>query len=112
MPTSKGGAWGDGPGRRVRARMRNCHRRLPRLESSLRSEGWIDMVKRHGAANAARRILESGDIQSGFERLIRSGRMDLTVEMAVLHPRWETLFSRSHREAAWWRLAQATRATG
>ena len=70
---------------------------------------WINMMDRHGAATAARRLLESGDIQSGFERLVREGRQDLTVEMAVLHPRWDGLFSNAHREAAWWRLSQAAR---
>ena len=73
---------------------------------------WIEMMKSHGAAPAARRLLESGDIQSGFERLVREGRQDLTVEMAVLHPRWDGLFGKSHREAAWWRLSQAARGSG
>jgi hypothetical protein len=70
---------------------------------------WIQMIQRHGAADAARRLLESGDIQTGFERLVRAGRLDLTVEMAVLHPKWEGLFGKQHREAAWWRLSQAGR---
>jgi hypothetical protein len=58
---------------------------------------WIST--RHGpggAVSAARRLLESGDIQSGFERLIRIGRKDLTVEHAVLEDRWAELFSDQH----------------
>jgi len=60
-----------------------------------------------GAVAAARRLLASGDIQSGFERLIRMGRRDLTVEHAVLDEHWAPLFNESHREAARWRLTQA-----
>lgn len=62
-----------------------------------------------GAAAAARRLLASGDIQNGFERLIRMGRGDLTVEYAALQPQWSELFDERHREAAQWRLHQAAR---
>lgn len=73
---------------------------------------WIGMMNGPGgAAAAARRLLVSGDIQSGFERLIRMGRADLTVEYAVLQPRWHDLFEEQHREAAQWRLDRA-RASG
>lgn len=68
---------------------------------------WVAMIDRAGAVEAARRLVESGEIQSGFARLVREGRLDLTIEMAVLHPRWDSLFDRGVREAAWWRLAQA-----
>jgi hypothetical protein len=69
---------------------------------------WIGMMNGPGgAAAAARRLLISGDIQSGFERLIQMGRADLTVEYAVLQPRWRDLFEEQHREAARWRLQQA-----
>jgi hypothetical protein len=70
---------------------------------------WQGMLDRWGAAEAARRILVSGDIQTGFERLVRERRLDLTVELAVLNPKWDRLFDRQVREAAWWRLANATR---
>jgi hypothetical protein len=69
---------------------------------------WIHMMNGPGgAAAAARRLLVSGDIQSGFERLIRMGRADLTVEYAVLQPRWRDIFEDQHRQAARWRLQQA-----
>jgi hypothetical protein len=60
-----------------------------------------------GAVAAARRVLTIGDVQSGFERLIRMGRADLTVEQAVLDAGWAELFANAHREAAQWRLTQA-----
>jgi uncharacterized protein YaeQ len=65
------------------------------------------MMERWGAVEAARRLLANGAIQSGFERLIREGRPELTVEWAVLQPQWVTLFDESHRAAAIWRLQQA-----
>jgi hypothetical protein len=72
--------------------------------------GWISMMNRPGGAvAAARRLLESGDIQSGFERLIRSGHVELTVEYAALQERWYDLFDDRHREAARWRLEQVRR---
>lgn len=68
---------------------------------------WIGMMHGPGGAvAAARRLLVSGDVQSGFERLIRMGRQDLTVEQAVLDDRWTELFDDAHREAARWRLQQ------
>jgi hypothetical protein len=68
---------------------------------------WISMIQRWGAAEAARRLLVSGDIQDGFQRLIDAGRVDLTVERSALYPRWHPIFRDSHREAARWRLRQA-----
>lgn len=68
---------------------------------------WISMVHRHGAVEAAKRLLVSGDVQSGFERLVQGGRDELTVERSVLDRRWSSLFDERHREAARWRLRQA-----
>jgi hypothetical protein len=68
---------------------------------------WIGMVRRWGAAEAARRLLISGDIQPGFQRLVDAGRADLTVERSALYPRWNQIFQDGHREAARWRLRQA-----
>ncbi len=68
---------------------------------------WIGMTNGPGGATAAaKRLLESPNTQSGFERLVKLGRTDLTIEFAVLHPEWDRLFGPQHREAAWWRLQQ------
>lgn len=85
-------------------------RRLEEAESQALGyapTAWISMMRGPEGAAAARRLLVNGDIQSGFERLIRMGRRDLTVEQAVLDDRWTTLLSEAHREAARWRLNQA-----
>lgn len=68
---------------------------------------WADMIRRHGAAEAARRLLVSGDIQTGFQRLVELDRADLTIEWAVVSERWAPLFRDEHRDAASWRLRQA-----
>ena len=66
---------------------------------------WIRMMHEPGGAvAAAQRLLTTGHMQSGFRRLIRMGRPDLTVEHAVLDPKWAELFSDAHREPARWRL--------
>ena len=49
----------------------------------------------------------SGEIQTGFERLVRAGRPELTTEYAMTDPYWRTLFGPQYREAAQWRLDQA-----
>lgn len=68
---------------------------------------WIGMVNSLGAAEAARRLVVSGDIQTGFGRLVQAGRPQLTIEWEILNERWDPLFSDQHREAARWRLRQA-----
>jgi hypothetical protein len=68
---------------------------------------WIGMIERHGAVEAAKRLLVSGDLQPGLLRLLRLGRSDLTIEHAVLQDRWLELFNDQDRELAQWRLAQA-----
>jgi hypothetical protein len=70
---------------------------------------WMSMMHGPGGAvSAARRLLVSGDVRSGFERLIRMGRQGLTIEQAVLSEGWAELFDDAHRDAARWRLQQGT----
>jgi hypothetical protein len=47
---------------------------------------WVSMMDELGAVEAAKRLLLSPDVQSGFERLTEQGRVDLTIEFAVLNP--------------------------
>jgi hypothetical protein len=65
------------------------------------------MINHVGAAEAARRLVVSGDIQTGFGRLVQAGRPELTIEWEILNQQWDPLFSDQHREAARWRLRQA-----
>lgn len=68
---------------------------------------WISMSRQLGAAEAARRLVVTGDIQTGFDRLVQAGRPELTIEWALLDETWDPLFSEQHREASRWRLRQA-----
>jgi hypothetical protein len=81
--------------------VREC-RRLGYVPSA-----WISMMERYGAVEAAKRLLVSGDLQPGLLRLVRLSRPDLTIEHAVLEPRWADLFDDRDRELAEWRLTQA-----
>lgn len=81
--------------------VREC-RRLGYVPSA-----WISMMQSHGAVVAAKRLLVSGDLQPGLLRLLRLSRPDLTIEHAVLEPRWADLFDDQDRELAEWRLTQA-----
>ena len=67
---------------------------------------WIKMIHQYGASEAARRILECSENQSGFGRLIEIGHPEWTVEWEVLNPKWRPLFNEVHLEAARWRLKQ------
>jgi hypothetical protein len=68
---------------------------------------WISMSRQLCAAEAERRAVMSGDVQTGFDRLVQAGSPELTIEWALLDPTWNPLFSEQHREAAGWRLRQA-----
>ncbi|MFI5959729.1 hypothetical protein [Cryptosporangium sp. NPDC051539] len=68
---------------------------------------WIAMVAQWGASEAARRLVVSGDVQTGFGRLVTAGRPELTIEWMMLDPKWDPLFRDQRRDAARWRLRQA-----
>ena len=68
---------------------------------------FLQMRERHGTAGAIRRLVRSGDIQSGLTRLAELGLSEWSVEAAVL--RFPDEFSEQERWAAEWRLSQARR---
>jgi hypothetical protein len=70
---------------------------------------WIRMINEHGAVETARRLIKSGDLQDGLLKLLNYGRVDLTVEQAVIDERWHNLFTDEERDAARWRLGIAQR---
>lgn len=63
---------------------------------------FIGMRARHGTVEAITRLVESGDIQSGFRRLKALSLLDYTIEAAVL--RFPGEFSSRTRECAEFRL--------
>ena len=64
------------------------------------------MLHEFGGLQTAQRLIVSGDIQYGFERLVALGRIDLTMEQVRLRPEFQPLFSSAELDAARWRLAQ------
>lgn len=69
------------------------------------------MIAEHGAVSTAKRLIKTGDIQSGLLRLLTLGRPDLTIESIVINNKWQEIFTDDERELARWRLeaAQAQR---
>jgi hypothetical protein len=81
--------------------------RCRQLPSEYNPTAWITMMNRYGAVQAAKRLLINGEMQSGFERLVREGHPELTVEWMVCDRHWNRLFDDRDRSAARWRLEQA-----
>lgn len=66
---------------------------------------FMGMRERHGTVGAMERLMQSGDIQSGFKRLRELGLLEWSVEALIL--RFPDEFSEGARQAADWRLCQA-----
>ncbi len=65
---------------------------------------WQKMVSQHGAVDAARRLLNGSRASDGFTRLWEESRLDLSVEFAILQPKYTDLFTREERTEARRRL--------
>jgi hypothetical protein len=65
---------------------------------------FISMRRQYGTIDAIERLVQSGDIQSGFKRLRQLGLLERTIEAAVT--KFPNEFSRHARECAEWRLRQ------
>ncbi len=66
---------------------------------------FVGMRTQRGTVEAISRLLISGEIQSGFRRMIEIGLVDYSLESTAL--RFPGEFSNPVLEAATWRLAQA-----
>ena len=66
---------------------------------------FLQMVEAHGAVNAAKTLVGSGDFQSGLITLWEKGRLDLSMENRILNPKFTDLFTEDERAAAQKRLA-------
>ena len=65
------------------------------------------MLENSDAVSLAKRLVTSGDIQSGLKRLVSLGHPDLSVESIMLEPDFAALFDSQILAAAKWRLDQA-----
>lgn len=64
------------------------------------------MLEDHGGLETARRLLSSSNIQYGFTKLWKCGRLDLTVEAHVLKPEYKALFTEEEQMEARRRLEE------
>jgi hypothetical protein len=65
---------------------------------------FIGMRRQYGPLDAMERLVQSGDIQSGFRRFNRLNLLGWTIESAIT--KFPTEFSRNARQCAEWRLQQ------
>lgn len=65
---------------------------------------FIGMRHQYGTLDAMERLVQSGDIQSGFKRLNQLNLLEWTIESAIT--KFPTEFSRNARQCAEWRLQQ------
>jgi len=68
---------------------------------------FVGMRRQYGTVDAIERLVQSGDLQSGFKRLKQLDLLDWTIESAVI--KFPTEFSRNARQCAEWRLQQVQR---
>jgi hypothetical protein len=65
---------------------------------------FIGMRHQYGTIDAIERLVQSGDIQSGFRRLNQLSLLDWTIESAVT--KFSTEVSHNAKQCAEWRLEQ------
>jgi hypothetical protein len=74
--------------------------------------GWwanrfLQMVRRRGGVEAAKRLLAQQGTSRGFERLRECGCLDLSMEALVLRPEYAGLFTEQEKAVARRRLLDA-----
>ena len=67
---------------------------------------YIRMISTLGGLGAARQLLHSSSVSSGFTTLWEKSRLDLTVEAFVLREPWSALFTEEELQTARERLAE------
>jgi hypothetical protein len=65
------------------------------------------MLKNYGGVKLAKRLVVSGEIQSGIKTIKAMGHPELSIESIMLEPKFSSLFSEGERAAAQWRLDNA-----
>lgn len=69
-------------------------------EAGYNATYFLSMVSDMGGLETARYLLHTSEPSDGYEALWERGRLDLTVEAAVLKPRWRGLFSEQELSTA------------
>ena len=71
-------------------------------EAGYTATRFLHMLHEHRGLETAKRLLPK--MSEGFKQLWERGRLDLTVEHLMLHPRWQALFTDDERDVARQRL--------
>jgi hypothetical protein len=64
------------------------------------------MLDEQGAVNLAKKLVKSGEIQTGLKAVANLKRKDLAVESIMIESKFKSLFSDDELKAAAWRLEQ------
>ncbi|MCL4441210.1 MAG: hypothetical protein M1609_11665 [Firmicutes bacterium] len=67
---------------------------------------FLKLLSERGGLGAAKYLLQTRDISSGFTELCLCGRLDLTVEAYVLKPEFKELFTEEELRGAELRLRE------
>lgn len=65
---------------------------------------FLQMVHQHGGVQAVRMLMKSSNFQDGLTSLWEIGRLDASIEAAVLNPKWASLFTDAEKKEAKKRL--------
>ena len=88
------------------------HQRMLRVYDEARSEcnyiasRFLQMVTDLGGVQAAKQLLGTEGYSEGLTRLWEEGRLDISVEAAVLEDQWRNLFTKEELATASKRLEQ------
>ncbi len=88
------------------ARRMNAVYERGRSEAGYNASYFLSMLSQYGPQETAHKLLASPAISDGFAELWERGRLDLTVEAAVVDPQFAELFNDSEFEIARRRLEQ------
>ena len=80
--------------------------RRAKSEADYNATRFIGMVSDRGGLETARYLLHANGVSEGYAALWERKRLDLTVERAILEPKWETLFTAAERGIAVKRLKE------
>lgn len=73
-------------------------------ELGYRPTYFLRTVNEYGGVEAAKRLLNTDETQTGLTKLWELGRLDLSAEALVLNARWTDLFTDDERRKARQRL--------
>jgi hypothetical protein len=84
--------------------MMNIYKRAVKECKPYNPHVFLQMVVQYGGLETARRLLNTSEIQYGFDKLWEHNRLDLTMEFHVLQPEYISLFTKGERKEARRRL--------